>query len=142
MSARKTCRSVAIYIYVRLLHIVELFFLIYVKTTLWAFYCNLGPQAYKDDFVERGLYKLHCWGHRNISKTKKKKNPKPLKIKKKRNIKWKFFKINTLNSLYRDRLCDLFVKFHFLFIFIICLRWFSFPFLSFLSYHHLKPQLN
>lgn len=60
MSARKTCRSVAIYIYVRLLHIVEFFFLIYVKTTLWAFYCNLGPQAYKDDFVERGLYKLHC----------------------------------------------------------------------------------
>lgn len=42
------------------------------KQPIGRFIVILEPQAYKDDFVERGLYKLHCWRHRNISKTKKK----------------------------------------------------------------------
>lgn len=55
------------------------------KQPIGRFIVILGPQAYKDDFVERGLYKLHCWRHRNISKTppKKHQKKKPSKLKRK-----------------------------------------------------------
>lgn len=53
------------------------------KQPIGRFIVILGPQAYKDDFVERGLYKLHCWRHRNISKTKKKKTQNRSKLKRK-----------------------------------------------------------
>lgn len=53
------------------------------KQPIGRFIVILGPQAYKDDFVERGLYKLHCWRHRNISKTKKKKPQNRSKLKRK-----------------------------------------------------------
>lgn len=33
------------------------------KQPIGRFIVILGPQAYKDDFVEPGLYKLHCWRH-------------------------------------------------------------------------------
>lgn len=53
------------------------------KQPIGRFIVILGPQAYKDDFVERGLYKLHCWRHRNISKTKKKQTQNRSKLKRK-----------------------------------------------------------
>lgn len=59
------------------------------KQPIGRFIVILGPQAYKDDFVERGLYKLLCWRHRNISKTKKKNNPKTAQNKKEKKYKMK-----------------------------------------------------
>lgn len=58
------------------------------KQPIGRFIVILGPQAYKDDFVERGLYKLHCWRHRNISKTPK-KQPKTAQNKKEKKYKMK-----------------------------------------------------
>lgn len=37
-----------------------IFFKFMSKQPIGRFIVILGPQAYKDDSVERGLYKLHC----------------------------------------------------------------------------------
>lgn len=74
MSARKAYRSVAIYIYVRLLHIVELFFLIYVKTTYLAFYCYFRTTSIQRRFCGHINYTVE--GTEIFQRPKKKKSPK------------------------------------------------------------------
>lgn len=42
------------------------------KQPIGRFIVILGPQAYKDDFVERGLYKLHIEGTETFQRPPKK----------------------------------------------------------------------
>lgn len=143
MSARKTCRSVAIYIYVRLLHIVELFFNL-CQNNLLGVYCYFRTTSIQRRFCGYLNYTVEDTEIFQRQKTKKQKKhqKKPLKIKKKRNIKWKFFKVNILNSLeivYRWFVRE--ISFLLYFYNMPALIFISFSFFPFLIIH-LKLQLK